>query len=282
VSELDHDRLIELMLGHPLEREAKERPHQAAKVPALEVRGLSGGTIEDFSVSLRAGEIVGVTGLIGSGREDIAEALVGFRTGTAGAVKVGGRELCRRTPRSAIDAGIALVPADRARHGAFLDLSVAENITLPRLRSLLRALRIERRRERADALTWIDRVGLVPREPAKPLGTLSGGNQQKAVLARWLRARPSVLVLDEPTQGVDVGAKEAIHQLLNEAAAQGLALLVLSAEVDEELLELCDRVLVMRGGRVAAELTGSEMTTSRIIGETVEPVRESPIEAMVS
>ena len=281
-SELNHDRLIEMMLGHPLEPEAKHRPGEPAATAALEVRSLSGGTIADFSVSVRAGEIVGVTGLIGSGREDVAEALVGFRPGTTGSVRINGRELLPRTPRAAIDAGLALVPADRARHGAFLELSVAENITLPRLARLVRALRIQRRREREEALSWIDRVGLVPRQTAQPMGTLSGGNQQKAVLARWLRARPSVLVLDEPTQGVDVGAKEAIHQLLNQAACEGLALLLLSAEIDEELVELCDRVLVMRGGRVAAELSGSDLSTGRIVGETVEPVRELANEAVAA
>ena len=275
IANLDHDRLIELMLGHALEREVKRRPGRRESGPALEVRSLSGGTIEDFSISVRAGEIVGVAGLIGSGREDVAETLVGFRPGASGRVIINGAELRNRTPRAAIDAGLALVPADRARHGAFLGLSVAENITLPRLNKLLRVLRIHRRREREDALGWADRVGLVPRDPDRALVTLSGGNQQKAMIARWLRARPAVLVLDEPTQGVDVGAKEAIHQLLNRAASEGLALVLLSAEFDEEMVELCDRVLVMRGGRVAADLTGSDLSTTRIVGETVEPVREA-------
>jgi ribose transport system ATP-binding protein len=268
-SELDHDGLIELMLGHALHPESKRRSGWRADDVALEVSSLSGGRIQDFSVSVRAGEIVGVAGLIGSGREDIAEALVGFVPATSGVVKVNGKELSRRNPRSAIDAGLALVPADRARHGLILEHTVAENITLPGLKTLVRALHIDRRRERRDAAGWIDRVGLVPPDPNRIVRTLSGGNQQKAVLARWLRARPRVLILDEPTQGVDVAARDAIHGLLNDAASLGLALLICSAEIEEELVELCDRVLVMRGGRVAVELVGAELSANRIARETL-------------
>jgi ribose transport system ATP-binding protein len=275
ISELDHDGLIELMVGHALEREARRRSDRHTNEVALEVSALSGGRIQDFSVSVRAGEIVGVAGLIGSGREDLAEALVGFLPTTAGVVKVKGQVLRNLAPRAAMDAGLALVPADRARHGVILEHTVAENITLPRLRTLVRALRLQRRQERRDAGAWIDRVGLVPPDPNRIIKTLSGGNQQKAVLARWLRARPTVLVLDEPTQGVDVAAREAIHKLLNDAASLGLALLVCSAEIEEDLVDLCDRVLVMRGGRVAAQLAGNELSTNRIARETLAAVEDS-------
>lgn len=273
-SELDHDGLIELMLGHSLQRRAHAPAQRRSGAPALEVVSLRGGRLEGFTASVRAGEIVGVAGLVGSGREDLAEALVGATPGTAGLVRVDGRELRKRTPRAAIDAGLALLPADRARLGAVLEHSIAENVTLPRLRSLVRALRIVRRRERRDVLGWIDKVGLVPREPDRVLGTLSGGNQQKALLARWLRATPRVLVLDEPTQGVDVGAKEAIHGLLHDAVSEGLAVLVCSAET-EDLADLCDRVLVMRAGRVAVELSGAALSDERIVRETLAPVQDN-------
>jgi ribose transport system ATP-binding protein len=273
ISELDHEGLIELMLGHALEREVRRRADRHTGEVALEVSSLSGGRIHDFSVSVRAGEIVGVAGLIGSGREHVAEALVGFLPGT-GVVKVNGQVLGNRAPRAAMDAGLTLVPADRARHGVILEHSVAENITLPRLSTLVRALRLQRRAERRDAAAWIDRVGLVPRDPNRIIKTLSGGNQQKAVLARWLRARPKVLILDEPTQGVDVAAREAIHRLLHDAASLGLALLVCSAEIEEDLVDLCDRVLVMRGGRIAAQLAGTELSTNRIARETLTAVED--------
>jgi ribose transport system ATP-binding protein len=269
VADLDHDALVELMVGHALEPEAEPRPSGRSSETALEVSALSGHTIHDFSVEVRAGEIVGVVGLTGSGREDVAEALVGFLPGISGTVHVAGKELTHRSPRASIDAGLALVPADRPRHGVILDHSVAENITLPRLRTLLRGLRISRRAERGEAAEWIDRVGLVPPDQTRPIKTLSGGNQQKAVIARWLRARPRVLVLDEPTQGVDIAARAAIHRLLNEAASDGLALLVCSGEMEDELVELCDRVLVMRDGRVAAELAGNALSRGRIAREAL-------------
>ncbi|MFF3585165.1 sugar ABC transporter ATP-binding protein [Streptomyces mirabilis] len=274
VAELDHDGLIELMFGHGLSRETRQVQSLSPDArTVLEIRSMRGRTIEDFSVRLRAGEIVGVAGLAGSGREDLAASIVGAVPGTHGEVIVDGEPLRRRTPRSAIDAGVALVPADRPRLGAILEHTVAENVTLPKLRPLMARLRIQRRREHDEVLSLSERLELRPADPQRRIGTLSGGNQQKAVLARWLRVRPRALIVDEPTQGVDVGAKERIHDVLRSAAAQGLALLVCTAET-EDLPGLCNRVLVLRGGRVVAELSGRDLTTERILAETLDPPRK--------
>jgi len=272
VAGLDHDSLISLMLGHTLERQHVRRTRpSSARRPMLEVRSVSGGRIEDFSVTVGAGEIVGVAGLVGSGREHVAPALVGGLHGVRGQVIVDGEEVRPLAPRAAIQAGIVLVPAERARLGVFLEHSTGENITLPCLRPLVRWGRISLRRQRRDVGDWVGRVGLVPPDPDRLIGTLSGGNQQKAILARWLRADPRVLVLDEPTQGVDIGAKDSIHELLRAAADSGVALLVCTVET-EDFSELCERVLVMRDGRVTAELSGTEISSDRVVKETMNPM----------
>lgn len=272
VGDVDHDGLIELMLGHSLERSGDHRGRRRPGEPLLEIENLRGETLRGFSATVRAGEIVGVAGLVGSGREELAAAIVGAKLGTRGIVRIDGKELKRRNPRKAIDAGLSLVPADRAHLGAILEHSIAENVTLPELRPLLRRSFLHRRREHDDVRAWIDRVGLVPPEPARPLGTLSGGNQQKAVLARWLRLSPRVIILDEPTQGVDVGAKDMIYRLLDDAVTEGLGLLLCTAET-EDLVDVCDRVLVLRSGEIVAELEASELSTTRIVKECLAEAR---------
>lgn len=169
--------------------------------------------------------------------------------------------------RGAIGVGMALVPADRKRHGCIPTHTVRDNISLPRLGPFGRWW-LSASAERADAQRWVDRVGLRPPDPERVVLTLSGGNQQKAVLARWLRTDPSVLVLDEPTQGVDVGAKAAIYELLADAARRGVAIVVCSSDA-EELAHICDRVLVLRAGHIATELTAGALTTDRIVQETL-------------
>jgi ribose transport system ATP-binding protein len=164
---------------------------------------------------------------------------------------------------------MAFVPADRRRHAAVMTMSVRENLTLPRLAPLRRALgRLDGRAERAEAQAWVDAVGLHPALPDRPLDLFSGGNQQKVVLAKWLRLAPQVLLLDEPTQGVDVGAKAAIYELLASAAAAGTAVLVSSSDT-KELTLLCDRVLVLRHGRVCAELGADTLSEARLIHESL-------------
>jgi ribose transport system ATP-binding protein len=268
IGDLDHDGLIELMIGHVLDKDSVRRVGISVGAPVLEIENLSGQILRGFSATVRAGEIVGVAGLVGSGREELAGAIIGAEPGTTGVVRVAGKKLKRRTPRGAIDAGLALVPADRAHLGAILEHSIAENVTLPKLRPLLRRSFLHAGRERAEVGDWIDQVGLVPRDPDRVMGTLSGGNQQKAVLARWLRLKPTAIILDEPTQGVDVGAKDMIYRLLDDVVGQGVGLLLCTAET-EDLVDVCDRVLVLRDGRIAAELQASELSTARIVKESL-------------
>jgi ribose transport system ATP-binding protein len=268
VGEVDRDRLVTLIAGRAVADVEIDHPASAA-APALTVEGLAGGTLHGVDLRIGAGEILGVSGLLGSGREDLAPLLFGALARSAGDVRVGDATVRAGDPRAAIRHGMAFVPADRRRHAAVMTMSVRENLTLPRLAPLRRALgRLDGRAERAEAQAWVDAVGLHPALPDRPLDLFSGGNQQKVVLAKWLRLAPQVLLLDEPTQGVDVGAKAAIYELLASAAAAGTAVLVSSSDT-KELTLLCDRVLVLRHGRVCAELGADTLSEARLIHESL-------------
>jgi ABC-type sugar transport system ATPase subunit len=250
---LDHETMVELIAGRAVARLEVSRPPGAGQ-PALEARGLSGGDVEGLDLTVIGGEIVGVSGILGSGREQLASLLFGALRRTEGTVAVAGRRLPPGDMASAIDAGMAFVPADRTRRGAVMDLSVRENLTLARLRSLRRRFgRIDRRSEREEVARWTAAVDLRPPDPERSLKLLSGGNQQKVVLAKWLRIQPRVLLLDEPTQGVDAGAKSVIYELLLAAAEAGCAVVICSSDT-KELVLLCDRVLVLEAGRLATEV----------------------------
>ncbi len=266
VAGLDHDGLIELIVGRPLEAVFPGEHAQAHEV-LLEVEGLSGRSLREASFTVRAGEVLGVAGVNGSGRDELAGLLFGSAPASGGEVRVAG-EAVPATPRAAMRRGIALVPADRPRCGVIGRQSIRENVTLPALKPLRRLGAIDRGRERAEALSWCRRVELAPLEIERPVVQLSGGNQQKAVLAKWLRRGPRVLVLDEPTQGVDVGAKAAIYRLIHEAAQDGAAVVVCSSDV-EELAELVDRAIVLTGGRVSAELTAAQVTAPSLTEATL-------------
>jgi ABC-type sugar transport system ATPase subunit len=264
---LDHDALVRAIVGRAI-TEGVARAKRGEEL-VLSASGLRGGTLQGIDLQLRAGEIVGVTGLLGSGREHLARALFGALPRTGGEVRLGDRVLDGAAPARQIAAGIGFVPADRHQDGAVMTFNVRENLTLPRLAPLRGRLgRINARAERRETAEWIERVGLRPPTPERPLELFSGGNQQKVVLAKWLRNRPRVLLLDEPTQGVDVGAKASIYALLAEAAAGGAALLVSSSDT-KELALLCDRVLVLREGYVAAELERPEIDEDRMIRESL-------------
>jgi ribose transport system ATP-binding protein len=231
------------------------------------VTDLWGAVVEDFSLSVRVGEIVGIAGLTGSGREEIAALLSGSARRAAGTIELNGKPV----PSEPVDAqklGLVYVPADRKQQGSIQNHSVADNITLSRLRPLYKRGWMSDRRVNADAMDWIAQVDLKPPDPDRELSTLSGGNQQKAVLARVLRLRPQVVIFDEPTQGVDVGAKATIYELLARAAASGAALIICSSDT-EELANVCDRVLVVRHGRLAAELHGNRLTSDTIVVQSL-------------
>ena len=251
-----------------------ERPARAVtgtrseQTPRLRVRGLSGGAIKGMDLAVRAGEIVGVSGLLGSGREHLTGLIFGAVDGT-GSIDVDGEAVTRRGARPSIRAGIAFVPGDRVRFGIVPAMSVVENVTLPRISHSRRLTgAIDRRREQAHVATLARQHDVRPGRVDLPISQLSGGNQQKAVLAKWLRTEPKVLLLDEPTQGVDIGAKATIYDAVRRAAGAGTAVLVSSSDT-EELAALCDRVLVLRDGEIADELRGDRVTEQSILASTL-------------
>ena len=210
------------------------------------------------------GEIVGIAGLVGAGRTELARVLFGLEPATAGAVALNGHPVAPRSPEEAIAQGIAYLPEDRRRHGVVLDLSIAANLTLAALDRVSRAGVLDRAAEQRVAADMIASLGIKTPSADVPVRQLSGGNQQKVALGRWLVRPPSLLILDEPTQGVDVGAKAEIHRLMGDLAAQGLAILMISSELPE-VLGMSDRVLVMRGGTLAASFTRDEATPERVM-----------------
>lgn len=236
---------------------------------AMVVDALTGRTLRGVGFTVRRGEILGVSGVLGSGREEVGALLFGAGRRSGGSVQVSGQKLPVGAPAAAIRQGVAYVPADRHRHGAVLQMNMRENLTLPALRPLRRGFgRLDLAAERAESRQWCDTVGLRPPQPERPLAQFSGGNQQKVVLAKWLRTRPAVLLLDEPTQGVDVGAKAAIYDLVARAAAEGAAVVVCSSDA-RELVSLCDRVLVLESGRIAAELSGADLNEETLLKESL-------------
>jgi len=264
--DLDHDGLVTLIAGRDprADMSPRQRPPSTADVPRLTLRGLSGGGLRGANFTVMPGEIVGIGGLLGSGRSSLLRVLFGVTPRSGGSVAIDGRLIEPRHPRQAMDLGLAYVPEDRASESVFLDLSVMENLSVASLGSLWGGLHLKTRVESKAAQQAIIDYGIKCRGPRNAMFALSGGNQQKAILARWLRRRPTLLLLDEPTHGVDVGARAEIYGLIREAAAEGTAVLVVSSDA-EELEELCDRVLAIRNGFVTDEVAVSAST-----GEVIE------------
>lgn len=261
---LDHDQMIRLIAGRAVADTDVSRTSQPQQ-RVLRVSGIAGEKIKDISLELGAGEIVGVSGILGSGREELAGLIFGAAHRSRGTVDIAGNLLVSDDPVAAIEAGLAYVPADRRRDGAVMDMDVRENLTLSLLRPLRRRLgRLDGRAERAETQRWVEIVELRPPNPGQRLKLFSGGNQQKVVLAKWLRTKPLVLLLDEPTQGVDVGAKAAIYQLIAAAAAAGTGVLLCSSDT-KELVSLCDRVLVLEAGRILESIDRGELTEARLV-----------------
>lgn len=259
----DHDDLVHLIAGEMVN--APTGSERTPGAPVLRAHGISATTIRSLDLELRAGEVLGVSGVLGSGRDQVAGILFGAKPGLLTSLEVGGRRLARPRPRDSIAAGLAYVPADRATHGVVMSMSVRENMTLPELRSLRgRFGSLDRRAEGRLVDEWMQRVTVRPPDADRPLELFSGGNQQKVVLAKWLRNDPQVLLMDEPTQGVDVGAKAGIFELIAEAAAAGAGVLVASSDA-KELALICDRVLVMRDGVCVAELDRSELSDASLM-----------------
>ncbi|HYD43556.1 MAG TPA: sugar ABC transporter ATP-binding protein [Anaeromyxobacter sp.] len=253
-AELDEDRLVSLMTGRTLEKRRFTFADGAART-ALEVRGLSlRNSFEDVSFALRAGEIVGLTGLRGSGRTELALALFGIRPAERGEILVDGRPARIRSVQDAVGAGIAYVPENRLVQGLVMKHSVAANATAAILDRLLGPLGLVDPARRAEAAAhWIKTLGVKVSDPAVAVQTLSGGNQQKVVIGKWLATEPRILILDSPTVGVDVGAKSTIHDHVRGLAARGMAVLLITDEVSEAVAN-ANRILIMRAGRIRGEL----------------------------
>jgi ribose transport system ATP-binding protein len=272
-AELTRDRLVDLIVGEhrepsrPRSRDVRPsgRPTHVDAEPRLEFQNVSAAELIDASFAVRAGEVVGMAGLVGSGVNDISKVLLGTAELTGGRVLVDGVELDRRDPHELLRRGVAVLLSSRALR-SIAGLTVRENLTLSRLEPLWRRGRLQLRQERAEVAEITRRFNILPREPERILGQLSGGNQQKVSFARWLRIDPVAMVLDEPTQGVDVGGKQEILDLLRQAARDGVGILICSSDL-EELEAVCDRVLIVRGGSIGNELSGAELTRETIAEE---------------
>jgi ribose transport system ATP-binding protein len=262
--------LIHLLVGSEFEEVANVSSSLRAEGdPIIRVSGLAAGRVSDVSFDLFGGEVTGVAGVTGSGREALLSAIFGATQRRSGEVTVGGSKLSSNQPPTAVRAGVGYVPAERKVRGGIMELTARENLTIADLKPLWRPPKISRRRERAECDDWFERLAVRPAGAFdRNLNTFSGGNQQKVLLAKWLRRKPKALLLDEPTQGVDIGSKAEIHRCLVGEAGRGAAVLIASSDVDE-LAAACTRVIVMRNGRIAADLEGEDVTARRISRESL-------------
>ncbi|NUW44171.1 sugar ABC transporter ATP-binding protein [Nonomuraea rhodomycinica] len=266
-----HDELVRLMVGRPIDQ---QYPRQRARPgePLLRVTGLTRrGVFADVSFEVRAGEVVGVAGLVGAGRTEVARAVFGADHYDAGEVTVNGRRLPPGDVHAAMEAGLGLVPEDRKGQGLVLGAAVAENLGLVTLRDATRAGFVDRRGQRSAAAKVADQLGIRMAGLDQEVRTLSGGNQQKVVIGKWLVAGARVLILDEPTRGVDVGARVEIYQLVNELTAAGDAVLMISSDLPE-VLGMSDRILVMARGRLVGELPAAGATQDDVMAMAVAEV----------
>ena len=258
------DQIVREMVGRDIDQLFPKLDAEIGAV-ALRVEGLTRrGVFTDVSFEVRAGEILAFAGLVGAGRTEVARAVFGIDSYDAGTVEVAGHRLPPRKPAAAIDAGIGFVPEDRRKQGLVMDLSVARNATLTLRHALARLGIVSGARERAAAGEWTRRLQVTSGSLDRPVSTLSGGNQQKVVIAKWLATSPRVLFVDEPTRGIDVGTKSEVHRLLSELAQRGIAIVMISSELPE-VLGMADRIVVMHEGRVTGRLTRAEATPELVM-----------------
>ena len=266
-SDMTEQNLVALMLGHAApdraSMRAAEAPRAAATKPLLTVSALSGGPVRGLDLELRAGEVLGLAGLLGSGASHVLRLLFGAAARSGGRLALAGHDYNPRRPADAIARGVAYVPPDRASESSFAGLPVRQNLSAVNIGRYFKGLRLRHDEEAADAATSIGRFMIRTATDQQPLSTLSGGNQQKVIVARWLRDNPRLLLLDEPTQGVAAHARDEIHSFLRQAAASGMALIVVSTDF-AELAQLCDRVVVIARGRAVGELTGDDIDTHQL------------------
>jgi ABC-type sugar transport system ATPase subunit len=274
MAELDVERIIQMMVGREVERLFA---HRSAKEPgdvALEVIGLSSRAdhrelhvtrLVDIDLAVRHGEILGLAGLVGAGRTELARAIFGADPIDAGRIRVEGRDLSPKSPEDAIEAGIGLVPEDRKQQALFLSLAVKTNLSIAAIDRLSQLFGwVDRQAENDMVERYRKRLAIKMASPDHEVGNLSGGNQQKVVLARWLALEPKVLIVDEPTRGIDVAAKSEVHQLLFELAESGIAIVVISSELPE-IMTVSDRIVTMREGRITGEVMAADATEERLM-----------------
>jgi rhamnose transport system ATP-binding protein len=273
VDQVERGELIHLMVGRELAAVFPKRGVRAGEV-VLEVRRLASQAagIRDVTLSVRRGEILGLAGLVGSGRTELGETLFGLRPTDAGEILLRHVPVEVASPAHAIQLGIGYLPEDRRQHGVLLDMPVTANSTLANLRAVARRGFIDRAAERRLAQRYVDQLRIKTPSISAPVGSLSGGNQQKVALARWLSIEPTVLILDEPTQGVDVGSKSEIHALMQDLAERGLAIIMISSELPE-ILGMSDRVVVMSAGTVTGVLSRADATQQKIMDLALENVQ---------
>ncbi len=260
----DLNQLVRLMVGRELTETYPARTATATDEVVLDVRHLHGNGLRDISFQVRRGEIVGLAGLVGAGRTELAELVFGVKPRTAGTITFRGRQIAPRTPRQAIDLGIGLVPEDRKRQGVLLPMSVKSNISMAIVKDISLACVLKQKEEERIAGRFCAELKIRTPSLEQAVTHLSGGNQQKVVLAKWLAAGPDLIILDEPTRGVDVGAKHEIYRLVNSLVANGKAVLMISSEM-EELMGMADRIVVLSEGRMMGIVSRADFDQERIM-----------------
>ena len=264
INEISEGQLVQMMVGRAIDQIFPHRSHNVGD-EVLQVVGYSHPTeFADIGFSLKKGEILGFYGLVGAGRSEVMQALFGITKPAKGVCKIDGRIVVLRSTADAIEAGIVYVPEDRGKQGAVKGLPIFQNVTLPSLGQTSRAGFLRLAEEFALTRQYTQRLDLRAASLDQEVGLLSGGNQQKVVIAKWLATKPSVIILDEPTKGIDIGSKAAVHEFMAELASEGLAVIMVSSEIPE-VLGMSDRVIVMREGRIVAEVSGEQMTPETLV-----------------
>ena len=267
-SEMTEDKFTYYMTGRHFENESSTLPKEISKEIILEAQNLSAKGFEDVSFKLHKGEILGVTGQLGSGRTELSLSLFGLNRPVSGKIIMEGQEVSLNSVQEAQKLKIALVPEDRLTEGLFIPQSITDNITVTRLNSLSSMGVLNKGRLMNEASTWVEKLEIATQNPTNAAGTLSGGNQQKVVLAKWLSDNPKISILNGPTVGVDIGAKYDIHKLLKQLAMQGMSIIVVSDDT-AEVVSLCDRAIVMQGGKMTGALEKEDLNTVNLNKATV-------------
>ncbi|MGE5373844.1 MAG: sugar ABC transporter ATP-binding protein [Bacteroidota bacterium] len=273
MNDVTRDDLIRMMVGRTISNLFPKQDVKAGEV-ILQVENLTrAGSFRDISFELRKGEILGMAGLVGAGRTNVARAIFGVEPATGGRIKIDGREVNVTSPRQAIGLGLAYVPEDRQLHGLIPAMHITSNISLPMLREYARSGWMNFKTERKASFDAARQMEVRASNIWQKARELSGGNQQKVVLAKWLATQPRILILDEPTRGIDVGTKAAVHALMSKLASEGMAILMISSELPE-VLGMSDRILVMHEGHMTAQFTRAEATQEKIIAAATQTVTE--------